>query len=54
MKNYGEKIVFGVMGAVMAVIIGLAVYTDISQKTRGPASSEEPKFEFTPYPYYFD
>lgn len=59
MSELWEKIIFGFMGAVTAVMVGLAVYTDYEkQALRFPASQsntrpddEKPE---SLYFYYFD
>lgn len=55
MGSHREKVIFGVLGAITAIIVGLALFHADFQKQmeRGPASNSE-KIEFHPYEYYFD
>jgi hypothetical protein len=54
MVTFGEKIIFGFLGAMAAVVIGLGVFHDFQTPSdRSPASQKE-QVEYTPYPYFID
>ena len=54
MVTQRDKVIFGFLGAMTAIIFGLAVYTDFQKPLdRNPASKDEP-FEFQPYEYFID
>ncbi len=54
MSTQGEKFIFGFLGAITAIIFGLAVYHDYQKPIdRNPASEKE-QINYSPYPYYFD
>ncbi len=53
MATHFEKIVFGLLGGLTAIVVGLAVFGDFQKvKSRTPASVEEQVH--TPYVYFFD
>ncbi len=55
MNTQGEKFIFGFLGAMTAVVVGLAVYSPDFQKhpDRAPASAQE-AVENLPYFYFLD
>jgi len=55
MNEIWERIIFGLMGAVTAVVVGIAIYSD-APHYRGPASQSEttPISLESSYFFYFD
>jgi len=54
MSTHKEKIIFGFLGAVTAIIVGIGVYFEFEKPPgRTPASQQE-QLDPTPYPYFFD
>ena len=54
MNTRGEKIIFGFLGAITAIIIGFAVYFDTGKTTTRTPASQQEQIEYTPFPYFFD
>ena len=54
MSTQGEKITFGFLGAITAIILGLAVFIDFQKPTERTPASQQDQIEYTPYPYFFD
>lgn len=54
MVSVQAKFTFGFLGALTAIIIGLAVFHEFQKPMdRNPASQQE-QFEFQPYEYFID
>jgi hypothetical protein len=54
MATHRDKITFGFLGAMTAIIFGLALYSDFQKPLdRNPASQQE-QIEFHPYEYFID
>jgi len=54
MVTQRDKVIFGFIGAMTAIIFGLAVYSDFQKPIdRNPASQGE-LIEFNPYEYFID
>ncbi len=54
MNTRTENFIFGILGAITAVVIGLAVFDDFQKPIERTPASQEEKQEYTPDPYLID